>query len=116
MNDRGSAVVGAVVTVASATLIVVSVLGLALSSMNALMIRDAAVNAASRAALSEAPNQNQYLMRMLESDLPHLASFEVRFLKKSNLVGFGIASKLPGIGFWEPSLGSVVVYAAKEHI
>lgn len=108
--------VGALVTISSATLIVLSVLALALSAMNSLMIRDAAISAASRTALSEAPSQGQYLMRMLESDLPHLASFEIRQFDESNLVGFEIASKLPGVGLWQPSLGTVRVYAAKEHI
>lgn len=108
--------VGALVTISSATLIVLSVLALALSAMNSLMIRDAAISAASRAALSEAPSQGQYLMRMLQSDLPHLASFEIRQFDESNLVGFEIASKLPGVGLWQPSFGTVRVYAAKEHI
>jgi len=84
--------------------------------MNVLMIRDAAIAAASRTALSEAPNQGQYLMRRLDSDLPQLASYQVRELDAEGLVGFKVLSQLPGLGFWQPTLSEVRVYAAEERI
>lgn len=84
--------------------------------MNTLMIRDAAISAASRAALSESPGQRQYLLRLLESNLPQLASYEVRELREDGLVGYEVATSLPAIGLWQPQIGKISVFAAKERI
>ena len=84
--------------------------------MNVLMIRDAAISAASRAALSEAPSQGHYLLRLLDSTLPQLASFQVEQLNEPGLIGFEVVSRLPGLGFWQPEISRVRVYAAKEQI
>lgn len=103
-------------TITFATLITVSILGLGLSAMNALMIRDAAIAAASQAALSESPSQRHYLLRLLDSNLPQLASYEVRELSQPGLVGFGVTSYLPSIGLWQPEIGRISVFATKERI
>lgn len=108
--------VGSLLSITLATLLTLSILALGLSAMNSMLIRDAAITSASRAALSEAPSQREYLMRMLDNNLPHLASFEVDELTQDGLVGFRVTSRLVGFGLWEPSWGSVVALAAKERI
>lgn len=99
-----------------ATMITLSVLGLGMATMNTFLIRDAAIAAASKAALRDAPSQRHYLLRLLDTNLPHLASFEVRELNETGLVGFEVASQLPGLGLFEWELSRVRVYAAKEQL
>lgn len=116
MKDAGNAVVSALLSITFSTLLTLSILSLGLSAMNTMLIRDAAITAASRQALSEARPQQEYLMRMLENNLPHLANFEVDEISREGLVGYSVAARLPGLGLWQPQWGRVSVFAAKERI
>jgi hypothetical protein len=116
LSERGNAVLGGLLSITFATLITLSILGLGLSAMNTLMIRDASISAAARAALSEAPPQRQYLLRLLDTNLPQLATYEVGPLDQGGLVGFEVISRLPALGLWQPEMGRVIVFAAKERI
>lgn len=108
--------VGAVVNIALSTLITLSVLALILSAHNTLLIRNAVVDAASRAALSEAPSQQPYLLRLLDSNLPHLASFEVEGSAEGSLSGLEANVVLPGFGFLGWQATSVEVLGARESL
>lgn len=114
--DKGSAVVSAVVNIALATLITLSVLALILSAHNTLQIRNAVIDAASKAALSEAPNQQRYLLRLLETNLPHLAQYEVDGLASGQFLGLRASTTLPGFGFVFGISDDVIVYGAKESL
>jgi hypothetical protein len=94
-----------------ATMLVLSTLTLGLSAMNTLIIRDAAIEAAQRAALAESPSQKEYLLRLLDERLPQLASYQVTEIGTSNTVGYQVQASLPGLGFL-PSLGPIVTVAA----
>lgn len=108
--------VGAVVNIALATLITLSVLALILSAHNTLQIRNAVIDAASKAALSEAPNQQRYLLRLLDTNLPHLAGFEVDSSANGGFIGFRARTTLPGFGFVFGISDEVIVYGAKESL
>lgn len=115
-SSRGNAVVGAIINITLATLLTLSVLALALSAYNTLLIRDAAVNAASRLALPESPSQQPYLQRLLDDSLPELAGIEVTELENGDLVGYRIASRLPLFGFLSFLPSDAEVLVAKEKI
>jgi hypothetical protein len=108
--------VGAVINITFATLITLSILSLALSAYNTLLIRDAAVNAAGRLALPESPSQQPYLRQLLDDSLPELAGVEIEELETGNLVGYRIASQLPLLGFLNLLHSDAEVLVAKEKI
>lgn len=115
-SSRGNAVVGAVINITLATLITLSILALALSAYNTLLIRDAAVNAASRLALPESPSQQPYLRQLLDDSLPELAGVEINELETEHLVGYRIVSSLPLFGFLNFLDSDAEVLVAKEKI
>jgi len=115
-SSRGNAVVGAVINITLATLITLSVLALALSAYSTLLIRDAAVNAASRLALPESTSQQPYLQRLLDDSLPELAGIQIIELESGNLVGYRIVSELPLFGFLNLLNSDAEVLVAKETI
>lgn len=108
--------VSAIVNIALATLITLSVLALILSAHNTLQIRNALIDAASRAALSEAPNQQRYLLRLLDTNLPNLAAFEVDASTNGEFLGFRARTSLAGFGLFLGLSDEVVVYGAKESL
>ena len=114
MNDRGSAVVAAVANITLATLITLSVLALILSAHNTLLIRNAVVEAASKAVLSEAPSQQPYLMRLLETNLPHLSSFDVEQGSSGRFLFLKASAQLPGLGMLGGTSQQAVVLGARE--
>ena len=114
MNDRGSAVVAAVANITLATLITLSVLALILSAHNTLLIRNAAIEAASKAVLSDAPSQQPYLLRLLETNLPHLASFDVEQGSSGGFLIFNVSAQLPGLGMFGGMNQRAVVLGARE--
>ena len=114
MNDRGSAVVAAIANITLATLITLSVLALILSAHNTLLIRNAVVEAASKAVLSNAPSQQPYLLRLLETNLPHLASFEVEEESTAGLLSLRASAQLPGLGIFGATSPKVAVFGARE--
>jgi hypothetical protein len=115
-SSSGNAVLGAVINITLATLITLSILSLALSAYNTLLIRDAAVNAASRLALSESPSQQPYLRQLLDDSLPELAGVDISELETGNLVGYRIVSRLPLFGFLNFLDSEAEVLVAKEKI
>lgn len=108
--------VSAVVNITLATLLTLSVLALVLSAHNTLQIRNAVIDASSRQALSEAPNQQPYLLRLLETNLPHLATFDVEGKAEGNLVGLRATVSLPGFGLMPGPKDELVVLGAKESL
>lgn len=115
-NSAGNAVLGALVNITYSTLLTLSVLSLSMSAYNTLLIRDAAIEAAARAALPEAPSQLPYLRRMIDDRLPMLARFEVEQLQRPGLVGFRVDSFHPTLGMVQISATTTEVLVAKEEL
>lgn len=113
---EGNSVVGAILNTALATLITLSVISLSFAAYHTLMIRDAAVSAASNAGRMNAPEQNRYLMRLLDINLPDLASYQVSPLNLGNFVGVSIRSQFPGFGFIEPPVIQIQAIATRERV
>lgn len=112
----GNSVVGAIINSALATLITLSVITLSFTAYHTLMIRDAAIAAASKAGRIQAPEQNKYLLKLLDSSLPELASYEITPLGVDGFVGVGITSQLPGFGFLAPPAVSIQALAPHERV
>ena len=112
----GNSVIGAVINTALATLITLSVMSLSFAAYHTLMIRDAAIAAASKAGRVSAPEQNKYLLRLLDQNLPDLATYEVSPLGTGEFVGVRITSQLPGFGFIQPPAISIQAIAPKERV
>lgn len=115
-DDSGNAVVGAIANIAYATLLTLSMLSLSLGAYNTLLIRDAAIEAAARAALPQAPDQLPYLRRLLDDRLPLLASFEIEQLRNTGLAGFRIISSNPALGLLQSAPERTEVLVAKEEL
>lgn len=115
-DESGNAVVGAIANIAYATLLTLSMLSLSLGAYNSLLIRDAAIEAAARAALPQAPDQLPYLRRLLDDRLPLLASFEIEQLRNTGLVGFRIVSSNPVLGLLQSAPERTEVLVAKEEL
>lgn len=115
-DDSGNAVVGAIANIAYSTLLTLSMLSLSLGAYNTLLIRDAAIEAAARAALPQAPDQLPYLRRLLDDRLPLLASFEIEQLRNTGLVGFRIVSSNPVLGLLQSAPERTEVLVAKEEL
>jgi len=116
LEDKGNAVVSAVMNIALATLITLSLVTLVFSAYHGLIIRDAAITAASRAAKAESINQYPYLMRMLKNTLPSLANYEVEITQQGDFVKVNVATRLPGFGFIEPPASNYSALAARETV
>lgn len=115
-DDSGNAVVGAIANIAYATLLTLSMLSLSLGAYNTLLIRDAAIEAAARAALPQAPDQLPYLRRLLDDRLPLLAIFEIEQLRNTGLVGFRIVISNPVLGLLQSAPERTEVLVAKEEL
>jgi hypothetical protein len=113
---EGNSVVGAILNTALATLITLSVMSLSFAAYHTLMIRDAAISSASKAGRVNLPEQNKYLLKLLDQNLPDLASYEVKELSLPNFVGVSVRAKLPGFGFIEPPAISIQAIAPKERV
>ena len=113
---EGNSVVGAIINSALATLITLSMLTLSFSAYHTLMIRDAAISAAAKAGRIQAPEQNKYLLKLLDSSLPDLASYEVTPLGVEGYVGVSVTSQLTGFGFLEPPQVTIQALAPKERV
>ena len=80
-------------------MISLSVITLSFSAYHTLIIRDAAIRAASNSALAETPGQQKYLLKLLKQSLPMLANYDVRQLGDSRFIGYRIRAELPGLGY-----------------
>jgi hypothetical protein len=115
-NDAGNSVVGAIINIALATLVTLSVMSLSFAAYHTLMIRDAAISAASKAGRFSAPEQNRYLLRLLDQNLPDLASYDIKSLGLDSYVGVEVVSQLPGFGFLTPPSITIQAIAPKERV
>ncbi|MGZ0244136.1 MAG: hypothetical protein ACKVHW_05005 [Actinomycetales bacterium] len=106
----------AVLNIALATLITLSLITVVFSAYYGLIIRDAAVTAASRAAKAESVNQYPYLMRMLNNSLPALANYDANISQQGDFMRVNVTSKLPGFGFIEPPMFNYSALAARETV
>lgn len=97
-----------------ATLISLSTLALGFSAINTLVIRDAAIEAASRSALAEGQGQREYLVKLLDENLPSLASYEVNEVQTNQLTGYRIEASLPGLGVIPMANSAVGVAVTRE--
>ena len=113
---EGNSVVGAIINSALATLITLSMITLSFSAYHTLMIRDAAITAAAKAGRIQAPEQNKYLLKLLDSSLPDLASYQVTPLGVQGFVGVSVTSQLPGFGFLAPPQVTIQALAPKERV
>lgn len=106
-----------VVNIAMATLVTLSVLGLAMAGFYSLAIRDAAIDAASKGARYQAPSQKEFFLRRLDISIPELANLEVRERKITELNELTVAFSLPGLGLLGEFLGGEIsVAAANERL
>lgn len=115
-DAAGNSVVGALLNITFATLITLSLLSLSLSAYNTLLIRDAAIDAAAKAALPQAPSQQPYLRKLLDDRLPLLANYNVEELVGDAVVGFRVRAQLPVLGLIPLSPSITEVLVAKEQI
>jgi len=116
LADRGNAVVSAVMNIALATLITLSLVTVVFSAYHGLIIRDAVITAASRAAKAESVNQYPYLMRMLKNSLPSLANYDADITQEGEFLRVNVTAKLPGFGFIEPPPLNYSALAARETV
>jgi hypothetical protein len=98
IQDRGNAVLASIASIFLTTLLTLTTMGLSLSAFQVLVIRDAAITAASKTALANSPNQERYLMKLLDDSLPSLASYEIKSFGNQNFVGLTINARVPGAG------------------
>lgn len=115
-NSTGNAVLGALINITFSTVLTLSVLSLSMSAYNTLLIRDAAIEAAARAALPDAPSQLPYLRRLIDDRLPMLAKFEVEQLHQPGFVGFRVKSIHPTLGLVQISTNTSEALVAKEEL
>ena len=115
-SDSGSAVLAAVINIALATLITLSVLALAMAGYYTLVIRDLAIDAASELATYGAESQREYLLQRLRYSLPELANFEVTEFKDSNYAAIRVSFGLPGFALVGLTDGKLSVQAATERL
>lgn len=113
---EGNSVVGAILNTALATLITLSVMSLSFAAYHTLMIRDAAISAASNAGRVNAPEQNRYLLRLLDINLPDLASYDISPMGVEGFVGVSVKSQLPGFGFIQPPALFIQALAPRERV
>lgn len=113
---EGNSVVGAIFNTALATLITLSVISLYFAAYHTLMIRDAAITAASSAGRVDAPEQNKYLLKLLDISLPDLASYEVSPMGVPGFVGVSVTSRLPGFGFIKLPEVQIQAIAPRERV
>ena len=114
--ESGNALVAAVVNIALATLLCLSVIALIFSAYHGLIIRDAAVAAAANSAKAGASNQHPYLMRMLDDSLPALASYRAEFSSEGRFVKVTVTSSLPGFGLLQSPPLSYTALSARETV
>ena len=112
----GNAVLGALANITYSTLLTLSVLSLSLSAYNTLLIRDAVIEAAAKAALPQAPSQLPYLRRLLDDRLPMLAEFEIQPLDQPGLIGFRVIATNPVLGLIQAQAIKTEVLVAKEEL
>lgn len=106
-----------VVNISMATLATLSVLGVGLAGYYNLVIRDAAINAASQAARYGAADQSEYLVQRLDLSLPHLAKFSVSGNRQAELTHITVDYQIPGLGLLgDFANGRISVAAATERI
>ena len=106
-----------VVNIALASLVSLSTLALSLAGYYNLVIRDAAIEAASNAARFGSQNQQDYLLKRLDISIPELASFEVSEHRGSELTRVVVNYSLPGLGFiGHFASGQLNVAAATERL
>lgn len=110
-GEAGNAVISAIFSIVFSTFITLSLLGLSFSAYNTLLIRDAAITAANKAALKNSPAQDRYLLKLLQDNLPDLASYSVRGFGDERILGIEITGVLPGFGFL-PAFNTIDVKVA----
>lgn len=117
MKDEGNAVLAGVVNIALASLVSLSTLALSLAGYYNLVIRDAAIEAASNAARFGSQNQQDYLLKRLDISIPELASFEVSEHRGKELTHVVVEYSLPGLGLvGQFAGGQLNVAAATERL
>ncbi len=115
-SDRGSAVVAGLANIVFATLITLSVLALAMAGYYSLVIRDLAIESASKLANYGAASQREYLLQRLQLALPELASFQVQEQKGDLLTQMTVQYSIPGMGLMGEPAGQISVQAATERL
>lgn len=103
--------------IALATLLTLSVLALSMSGYYSLVMRDAAIDAASKSARFGSENQHDYLLKRLDISIPELASFEVSQQRDDRFSHVAVDYSLPGFGLLgNLNLGRLSVAAATERL
>lgn len=100
-----------------ATLLTLSVLALSMSGYYSLVMRDAAIDAASKSARFGAGDQRGYLLERLDISIPELASVKVSQGSDGQLSHMVLDYSLPGFGLLgDFNLGRLSVAAATERL
>lgn len=115
-SERGSAVLAGLVNITLATLITLSVLAIAMAGYYTLVIRDLAIDSATRLATYGSVSQREYLLQRLQVSLPELASFDVQESRGDSLTLIRVSYSLPGFGMFQPSATHLDVQAATEKL
>jgi len=105
-----------VVNIALATLITLSVLALAMAGYYNLVIRDHAIDSASKLARYGSLSGEQYLLKRLDVALPQLARFEVDQYRGPLLSQVRVSYSIPGLGMVPGTTGVIQVAAATERL
>jgi hypothetical protein len=117
LKEQGNAILATVMNLTLTTMISLSVITLSFSAYHTLLIRDAAVKAASSSALAETPGQQKYLLKLLKQSLPMLSSYEVQEFGDDRFIGYRVRALVPGLGFISEFLPiEVQAVAAREVI
>lgn len=92
---------GAVLNMAVASLLFVSVLGVIFAGHQLLLIRSVAVDAARFSALAESNSSEsqRYALRLLTQSVPRLASYEIKVGGSQNFSEVSISTRAVGLGF-----------------
>lgn len=106
-----------VANISLASLVSLTTLALSMAGYYNLVIRDAAIEAASKAARYGAQSQEDYLLRRLDISIPELASFEVKEHRGVELTHVAVDYSLPGLGLiGQFASGEINVAAATERL
>lgn len=116
LADSGNAVLAAVTNIALATLTTLSVLTLVFTAYHGLVIQDAAITAASKAARAKSTDQQPYLMKMLRNSLPSLASVDGSISQSGRFVAVTVQAGVPGFGFLKPPVIEFSALASRETV
>jgi hypothetical protein len=117
LNERGSAVISALVGITLLTTITLTALSLGVAAVNVLLIRDAAIDASQQVALAKSSSKSDYLLKLVRKRVPSMVSVQVTEVAGPRFTGYRVEGLVPGLGFLsELTRVEVQVFASNEAI